>query len=114
MYTDFYYKTDNTLVIPLYFLVCFLLLGHKLSVEKTDILGIITSSDWLITPNKVYATYILNERIEKKKMTMLTSSVLSIPYGCIIAKQGHKDQYVFKVLIHLSVQCGFIIINFMK
>ena len=48
-------------------------------------------------------------------MTMLTSSVLYIPYGyCIIAKQGHKDQYVFKVLIHLSVQCGFIIINFMK
>lgn len=67
MYTDFYYKPDNTLVIPLYFLVCFLLLGHKLSVEKTDILGIITSSDWLITPNKVYATYILNEQIEKKK-----------------------------------------------
>ena len=48
-------------------------------------------------------------------MTMLTSSVLSIPYGCyIIAKQGHIDQYVFKVLIHLSMRCGFIIINFMK
>lgn len=66
MYTDFYYKTDNTLVIHLYFLVCFLLLGHKLSLEKTDILGIITSSDWLITPHKVYATYILIERIGKQ------------------------------------------------
>lgn len=51
----------------------------------------------------------------QKKMAVLTPPVLSIPHDCCNnTEQENMDQYAFKILIHLSVQCGLIIINLVR